>query len=374
MRLFIKSLTISLTLLFQVNSAYSYPEMIRHGYAHCASCHFNPAGGSTLTPYGRSLSSEILSRWSYKGEERLFHAALSQSTSQWIQGEKESGFILGGDLRYVQVHQENASIRRRKSFLMQADLELGVKWKELLFISTYGQEKTAHGERYNFRKASLQASLNESTTLKAGRAQPNLGLMLNEHFLSSRSESGMGPLENRDLIELQVNLEKFGFVLGIEQSTFEKRKEASSEKGLYVQADYILDSYKIGIHYWNRNSDDFKRERWGTHALLGFNHKWALLSDIHFQHEKNKNTPSIWSLYSSQKLSYEPFKGIWFSIWNDYSQRDLKNNNSARLRVGPGFQFFPRPHFELQALWLKEVNKSSGLWGDYAMIVLHYYL
>jgi hypothetical protein len=141
MRYTIQIIFITLTFWSPLKLTYAFPEMIRHGYAHCATCHFNPAGGSTLTPYGRSLSNEVLSRWSYKGEERLFHAALSQNSSQWIQGEKESGLILGGDMRYVQVHQENASIRRRKAFLMQADLEVGAKWKDLLIIGTWGQEK-----------------------------------------------------------------------------------------------------------------------------------------------------------------------------------------------------------------------------------------
>jgi hypothetical protein len=198
--------------------------------------------------------------------------------------------------------------------------------------------------------------------------------MLNEHFLSSRSESGLGPLENRDLIELQSNLENYGIVAGAEVTPYEKRKESNSEKGFYLQGDYIIDTFKMGVHYWNRKSDDFKRERWGAHVLWGLNHKWAILSDIHLQQEKNPSSTTKWSLMSSQKVTYEPFKGIWFSIWGDYSQRNLKDNESSRIRIGPGIQFFPRPHFEVEALWLKEINKSSGLWGDYAMLVLHYYL
>lgn len=354
--------------------AEAYPEMIRHGYTHCASCHFNPAGGGVLTAYGRSISAEVLSRWNYKGEERIFHGALSKNASQWIQGEKESSLILGGDLRYIQSHHENASMRRRKSFLMQADAEVGAKWKNLLLLATFGQEKTTNSDRYRFRKAAAVASINESATLKVGRAQPNLGLMVSEHFLSSRSDSGLHPLEYKDIAEVQANFENFGIVAGAEQSPYEKRKETAAERGYYLQGEYIVDTFKFGLHYWNRRSDTFTRERYGAHALLGISPKWAVLTDWQFQQQLLAGRQREWGVFASGKITYEPFKGLWLSAWGDYSQRNLEDNDTSRQRFGPGFQFFPRPHLEIQALWLKENNKSTGAWGDYAMLLLHYYL
>ena len=56
--------------------AWAFPEMIRHGYTSCMTCHVSPNGGGLMTPYGRSMSKEILSRHAYEGEERLFHGAL----------------------------------------------------------------------------------------------------------------------------------------------------------------------------------------------------------------------------------------------------------------------------------------------------------
>lgn len=363
-----------IVLLMLSQRAFAFPEMIRHGYTHCASCHFNPAGGGVLTPYGRSMSAEVLSRWNYEGEERILHGALSKNASQWIQGEKETGLVLGGDLRYLQLHQENSSVRRRKWFLMQADAEVGAKWKNLLVLTTFGQEKTANSDRYRFRKAAVVASFNESATLKVGRAHPNLGVMMSEHFLSSRSDSGLSPLEYKDLAEVQANFESFGVVAGVEQSPYEKRTEASAERGFYLQGEYIIDTFKMGLHYWNRRSDTFTRDRYGAHAMLGFNHKWALLTDWQFQQQLNAGRSREWGFFGSGKLTYEPFKGLWVSAWGDYSQRNLEKNDSSRYRFGPGVQFFPRPHIELQALWLKEHSKSSNAWGDYAMLILHYYL
>jgi hypothetical protein len=369
-----KHFSIALLSFFLNSLANAYPEMIRHGYTHCASCHFNPAGGGVLTPYGRSISVELLSRWTYPKAENVFHGALSKNATQWIQGEKETSAILGGDLRYIQVHQENSSVRRRKAFLMQADAELGAKWKNLTVLTTFGQEKTANNERYRFRKAAAIATVNEGTTLKVGRAHPNLGLMLSEHFLSSRSDSGLGPLEYKDIAEIQANLENFGVVAGVEQSPYEKRAEASSERGYYIQGEYIFDNYKFGVHYWNRRADTFTKERYGAHAMLGISKKWSFLSDWQFQQQLLRGREREWGLFASGKLNYEVIRALWLTAWGDYSQRNLDDNSTSRQRFGPGLQFFPTPHVELQAMWLKEHSKNTGQWGDYAMLILHYYL
>jgi hypothetical protein len=317
--------------------SWAYPEMIRHGYANCAACHFNPSGGGVLTPYGRSLSSELLSRWSYEGEERLLHGALSKNASSYVQGEKDLSAIVGGDLRYIQSYQENSSIRRERWFLMQADLEAGAKWKKLLFLTTFGQEKVGETERWRFRKTSLVVNANDNFTVKAGRSQPNLGVMANEHILSSRSDSGLQPLEYKDLVELDGTFENFAFVVGAEKTPYERDAGANAETGYYVQASTVVsDNYKFGVHYWNRNADNFTRHRIGAHAMLGLTKKTAFWADYQFQQEYLLGQERHWGFFGSGKLTYEPFKGFWASFWLDYQQRDFSNNDTARERIGLG--------------------------------------
>lgn len=41
--------------------AEAYPSMVKHGYSACGTCHADPSGGELLTPYGRALSSVLLS-------------------------------------------------------------------------------------------------------------------------------------------------------------------------------------------------------------------------------------------------------------------------------------------------------------------------
>lgn len=42
---------------FNNQVAHAYPNYIRLGYSSCIGCHYNPAGGGMLTPYGKGISS-----------------------------------------------------------------------------------------------------------------------------------------------------------------------------------------------------------------------------------------------------------------------------------------------------------------------------
>ena len=66
--------TLSLTiaalcpLVVSTNNSWAFPEMVRHNYSNCSSCHVSPSGGGVLTQYGRELSSAILSIWGAENE------------------------------------------------------------------------------------------------------------------------------------------------------------------------------------------------------------------------------------------------------------------------------------------------------------------
>ena len=62
---------LSLIFVFSVltmNFANAFPEMVRHGYTNCTACHVAANGGGILTPYGSTLSEEVLSTWHFEGE------------------------------------------------------------------------------------------------------------------------------------------------------------------------------------------------------------------------------------------------------------------------------------------------------------------
>ena len=109
-------------LLFNLNQAHAYPELVRHGYVNCTSCHVSPTGGGILTSYGRQLSAEILSSSAREGEGDFIYGALG--LPEWLD--------LGGDLRSVVTYRDTPLIRQSQLILMQADLEAVLHYEEFL--------------------------------------------------------------------------------------------------------------------------------------------------------------------------------------------------------------------------------------------------
>src|SRR5436190_6515955 len=98
-------------LLLWGNQALAFPEMIRHGYVNCTTCHVSPSGGGTLTEYGRELSKEVLSTWSKEGEANMAYGLVKPP--EWL--------LFGGDYRSVYVYRDTPLYRDGRYILMQTD-------------------------------------------------------------------------------------------------------------------------------------------------------------------------------------------------------------------------------------------------------------
>src|SRR5687767_311170 len=106
---------------------HAFPEMVRHGYVNCITCHVSPNGGGVMTPYGRELSREVLSAWGTENETRFVGFF---KTPEWVN--------LGGDVRLLQYYQDNILKKKTKFMLMQADAEVAVTINKITVDATAG--------------------------------------------------------------------------------------------------------------------------------------------------------------------------------------------------------------------------------------------
>lgn len=361
-------------ILFAALKSRAYPEMIRHGYTHCTACHVSPTGGGLMTAYGRSLSKELISRWSFEGEERLFHGVGGESVSRWLNSDEDSGLFVGGNFRFLQYHRENELERARRAFPMQADLEAAYRGEWGSVGAVYGVEKRGEEKKNTLRRWAVVLRPAETVWTRAGLGTPHWGLMTSEHIWTIRQDLGFGPLDRRHLLEVEHQGEKWGALLGYAESD-DSLAEPSREKAGYGRADLVIGlNKKVGVDYWQGRFPDVSRALTGAHALWGWNEHWVTLAQFTVQTRSTRSDDSQ-SWYLFQKTSFEFTRGLWANLYLDASERVQGDPDTRLEKYGPGFQFFPRPHFEIQAAWLTVRDRRlSDRPGDEAYLILHYYL
>jgi hypothetical protein len=355
----------------------AFPEMVRHGYINCTTCHVSPSGGGLLTPYGRSMSKEILSRWGYEGEENVLHGGIkSDSVTNWVNGSRDVGFNVGGDVRYLQTLKRTPFLEEGKFIPMQRDLEGAFKVKDFTLVSTLGVVDRNGENHISSRRFYGLYQVAESVSLRVGRFIPIYGLMIPDHNTSTRKGLGFDQGRERYGVEINYIQDRWSGTLTYSQTPESQFVVAQREKGVSAQLNYAFaDKYKVGMSYWQGKFDTKERKILGLHAIWGFTPEIYALSEVSYQKSRTNLGIEQEGIFYYQKLGYEFTRGLHAIAQVDGSQSDFQMEMSKSFTYGAGLMFFPRPHFDIQGLWSRMKIKAIGNDEfDFAYLMLHYYL
>lgn len=355
--------SLSLFVFIVTSKAYAYPEMVRHHYVNCIACHESPSGGGLLTPYGRSISYEVLSSSGSAAEARPFYGAFDHKfLKKW--------FNVGGDLRALQLHTENSTMERAMFIRMQTSLEASIKLSNLKLVSSFGKQGADNMVKGEFTRFYALYQFFDELTARAGRFLPNFGLNVAEHTLATRKGLGFDQGSERDQLEVMWSGEIWNSSL-----TYSKAVKISPaqkvEEALSTQVNtHFFESYRLGADFWLGKLNGKNRSIYGVHAILGFTEKLYYLSEFDWQNGFDKKT----GLFHFSKLGYEIVKGFHGIILEDYKKTNLKNDKTLTNSHGLGFQWYPRPHIELTGLYSKKrVAQQSSEYSNYSYLMMHYY-
>jgi hypothetical protein len=362
-------------LLCYTSVSFAFPEMIRHGYINCTACHVSPAGGGLMSTYGRSMSKEILSRWSYEGEENIAHGLIkNEKVINWLNGSQEVGFNIGGDVRYLQTHRNSSNLEEGKFFPMQRDLEGAFRFYNLTIVATYGIQYKPGEDIWDSRRVYALYQVLESLSLRVGRFLPIFGVMIPDHYTNIKRGLGFDQGRERDNVELNYIHENWNATVTLSKSP-KSLSDNLEEKAFTAQLNYALnDKYKLGVSYWHGEFELNKRSVSAAHALLGFTHDIYAISEVDYQITTKPTGDANKGLFYFQRVGYEFTRG-WHGILQiDGGQSDLDLSISKSFAYGLGLNIYPRPHFEIQTLWSKASIKAvDNKPMDMAHLVLHYY-
>lgn len=356
--------------IFSAPAAQAFPELIRHHYVNCNACHVNPNGGGLLTEYGRGMSSEILSTWSYENESLFLHGALKpDKMPKWLN--------IGGDVRGVQTHRETRRVKEGKYILMQGQLEAGVTAGPVTAVAAFGKpdrENHLHGE---FTRFYLLGNLSELVQVKAGRFLPAFGINVPQHIVATRQPLGFGYESERNAAEVHYSGEQWHLAIGGSESRMESAVR-SQELAVNAQVErFFADKYRVGLNLWRGKSDTHRRLLVGAHGILGFTEKLYFMGEgaVQVKQALLPSAPEETGIFHFGRLGYELFKGFHLLAVEDIAETNRSNPSSLTMSYGGGLLWYPRPHFEFELLYTqRKALQVSREFEDYAYLMFHYYL
>lgn len=373
---------LSLTLLASL-SAHAFPELTRHGYVSCTACHVSPAGGGALTPYGRSMSREILSRWGQPGEEAVLHGLLHEATTRKMD---EMGLRWGGNVRGVQTHRETSRVRQGKFFLMQADVEVGFEsenWAGLLSAGEVENPRSDSPQRtFNSTEHWVMWKRSSETAqwgVRGGRFPLAFGGLQADHTLSVRKLLALGFSSARHSLEVSGadgnQMWNIGVTTPVDAAPADERENA-----LALRLERVLSSeWRAGAGAWRGRLRDGSRSSLSFHALGSWKDilykPYLQLETLHIQRWRD-NSADVISHAALVRNGWELSRGFFGIVQLQHERGDTQLHSSEVNRYSMGVQVFPRPHFEVYALWHKVHRPfaKDDNWTDEAFAVLHYYL
>jgi len=352
--------------------ALAFPEMVRHHYVNCNTCHVSPGGGGLLTEYGRGMSGEVLSSWSMENEALFLHGALKP-------GKMPEALNVGGNLRFLQAHRETRQVREGRYILMQSSLEAALTAGPLTAVAAFGEPDALNHVHGAFTRFYLLGNLTETVQLRAGRFLPAFGLNVPHHILSTRQPLGFGSQGGRDAVEGHYSGEQWHGALGWSVSRPESALR-QRERALSAQLErFFADSHRVGASLWWGESETQKRVVSSLHGILGFSERIYLLTETAPQNRQAKARglvgPTETGVFHFGRFGYEVARGLHLTAVEDLAKSNVAKPDSFSMLLGAGPVWYPRPHFELELLFAqRKVLRTSREFEDYAYLMLHYYL
>jgi len=350
--------------------AHGFPDTVRHGYTNCTTCHLSPSGGGLLTPYGRSLSSELLSTWGTEDEAQWLHGIFQTKMNSKV----ETSF--GGDVRYLdKVEYEDHKHNEHEGFLMQAQLRGALSYETFKLIASLGKiedPKESSAIKPVSPEHYVLWSLKEEIYFRFGKFEPIYGLRLPDHNLFIKSAVELVPWLEREGAEFIYEGEKQMLSVSGFQSTSEM--PANLQKtGFSLSYNQIVgDSQRLGLSSMSTEGQGSRSQSFSLHGTLHFSEKDYLHWDL-TKASSNDITKNV----SFFRWSYEITKGLspflQYQSKKTLSSSNTQSSSASEFKSAIGAIWFPRPHFELMA-FIESHHSDTKKTENESFFLFHYYL
>jgi hypothetical protein len=319
-----------LAVLLLAPPARAYPWMIRHHYAACGSCHYDPSGAGAITAYGRAVADSVMRMSDASAQNSgdlppsaafLFGAMAMPS---WLE--------LGGDVRVMSLSQKTSGVPLTNRFIwMQLDASATISVSRFVASGTLGFAPEgalgaaltrATDDNLVSRQHWLgyQVPIGGELTLRVGRMNLPFGIRSIEHTLWARklTRTTINDEQQYGVSAYFAGGPLRGEVMGI-AGNLQLRPDRYRERGYsaYLEAE-VLDGLALGASslITHRELDTVTLAETWRQAHGGFA-RWAtpyeplvLLGEADYAFESSRGSFHKKGLVSYLQADWEPLQGI----------------------------------------------------------------
>jgi hypothetical protein len=344
----------------------AFPNMVRHGYTTCITCHYNASGGGSLTSYGKYIAGETL------GTFNNYETALGWLKKPAEYGERNKSladsYVLAFLGRVVQYQFETESTKgdqkRRDLKVMQADLEAAVDYNDWVALITGGPRvaSSIEGEEENsdlFIRRWYVGHQAINHSIKAGKFFPEYGINLPNHNNVTRKELFFN--HNQEPMTVQASYYTPSFDVNVSLIKGNKGTILDETQGYVSTIAYKQGSSRFGVSHLKATDSPRVEQSTSLFGTVGYGEfGYTLFEGAKKTKVSNRNTETV-KYIGYVESGWEVKNGVIpFLNWEFVKDETAEVTSHS---PGVGLQFTPWTHFELvtqyQRLFISR-NSTTG--------------
>lgn len=362
------------TLFF--DRAYAFPNMIRHGYTTCLTCHYNASGGGTLRDYGKYVAGETMGFLNTSDSALGWIKKLPGDQTGVVEPERYSVSFLGRTVQYLfdLPQQKTAELKK-----MQADVEAAFDINTWIGLITAGprldsvnigpktDSTTTKTDIFLRRYFVGKQDLNYS--VKIGKFFPEYGINLPNHNVPTRKSMFFNHNQEPYALQASYFTTTFDYTLayirGTRESSFANKKGASGTLA------YKNESSRFGVSSILYKAEGLAKDS-GTSlfATIGYGGLGYTMFEVARKNQTNTAGKVTSNNYAYLESGWELSKGlIPFFAWQ-YSNNVTTHYYDHRPTIG--VQFAPITHFEVIAQAAKLYTTQGNGYSLYSMFNVYF--
>ncbi len=345
---------------------FAFPDMVRHGYTTCVTCHFSPSGGGLLTSYGKFIAGELFGAWN-----------TSDDAKPWlvkpIEDPKYSAGIL---MRGAQTYVDTPELRKTSFKNMQFDLEAGFirgRFAGFATVGARGSNITEGQKESDLKLRSFylyHGSVNHA--IRLGRFYPEYGLRFPNHNIPTRK--GLYWNQGDEPFVAQASYYTTVLDYNIAYLTGAPETQLTGKFGFSGSLVAKTSNTRSGLSFLDMSNASGRTYSRSLFTQIGYKENGYTLAEYALKFDSRVNgsdgQKNIMFIESGWEIKHGfiPYVGI--------QRTHVLSGDSVSMATPIGFRFYPMTHAEIvceyQPISVTSASDSYQMTAAFAMFNLYY--